>query len=566
MENRNLPRYVFVTGGVVSGLGKGITAASAARLFRDRGYTVSVQKFDPYINIDPGTMNPVQHGEVFVTEDGTETDLDLGHYERFTGLCLGKDANTTTGKLYREVLAKERSGEYGGGTVQVIPHITDAIKNRFRNGTCGINFIEIGGTAGDIESRPFFEAIRQFRQELGPERTALVHVVLIPYLESSGELKSKPAQSSVKELQSMGIQPDILVCRTLFPLTPGIKKKLATYCNTDIGRIAENRNLSSLYDVPAMLEKENLPQSLEDVLGLGHRTPDTSKWDAAADALRRPGKTVRIALVGKYTELHDAYISVAEALKHGAALSGAAPDIKWVDAELIEKDGPEKWLSDVSGIIIPGGFGSRGTEGMAQAAGFARDRRIPFLGICLGMQEAVISFCRDVCGIREACSAETNPGSEYAAVDIMPDKKNTESTGGTLRLGAYPCRLKQGTLAKKLYGTADISERHRHRYEISNRFRDTVERAGGVFSGMSPDGKICEMFELPESMHPFYIATQAHPEFRSRPDCPHPLFAGFTAAACRYGCTETPDYSEKEKEAAAFLISRGWSAVPPEKK
>ena len=529
-------KYVFVTGGVVSGLGKGITAASLGRLLKARGYKVTMQKFDPYINVDPGTMNPIQHGEVFVTDDGTETDLDLGHYERFIDESLDKNSNVTTGKVYWSVLQKERHGDFGGGTVQVIPHITNEIKSRFYRGKEvdeeRIAIIEVGGTVGDIESQPFLEAIRQFQHDVGHENAILIHVTLIPYLKASGEMKTKPTQASVKELQGIGIQPDVIVCRSEHPLTTEIKDKIALFCNVPSSHVLQNLDVEYLYEAPLAMEKENLAQVVCESLHLPCPEPDLSDWTHMVEALRHPNKEVTIALVGKYTQLHDAYLSVVEALKHGVIASHANVHLKWVDSELVTEENVAEYLSDVDGVLVPGGFGNRGIEGMITAIRYARENKIPFLGLCLGMQLTIVEYARNVLGYHDAHSIEMNPNTMHPVIALMPDQDGIEDIGGTLRLGAYPCVLADGSKAQELYGEKEISERHRHRYEVNNDFRKALTENGMVLSGVSPDGRIVEMVEL--SDHPFYIATQAHPEFKSRPNRPHPLFRGLIAAAAEY--------------------------------
>ena len=529
-------KYVFVTGGVVSGLGKGITAASLGRLLKARGYKVTMQKLDPYINVDPGTMNPIQHGEVFVTDDGTETDLDLGHYERFIDESLDKNSNVTTGKVYWSVLQKERHGDFGGGTVQVIPHITNEIKSRFYRGKEvdeeRIAIIEVGGTVGDIESQPFLEAIRQFQHDVGHENAILIHVTLIPYLKASGEMKTKPTQASVKELQGIGIQPDVIVCRSEHPLTTEIKDKIALFCNVPSSHVLQNLDVEYLYEAPLAMEKENLAQVVCESLHLPCPEPDLSDWTHMVEALRHPNKEVTIALVGKYIQLHDAYLSVVEALKHGGIASHANVHLKWVDSELVTEENVAEYLSDVDGVLVPGGFGNRGIEGMITAIRYARENKIPFLGLCLGMQLTIVEYARNVLGYHDAHSIEMNPNTMHPVIALMPDQDGIEDIGGTLRLGAYPCVLADGSKAQELYGEKEISERHRHRYEVNNDFRKALTENGMVLSGVSPDGRIVEMVEL--SDHPFYIATQAHPEFKSRPNRPHPLFRGLIAAAAEY--------------------------------
>ena len=526
-------KYVFVTGGVVSGLGKGITAASLGRLLKARGYKVTMQKFDPYINIDPGTMNPIQHGEVFVTDDGAETDLDLGHYERFIDESLTKNSNVTTGKIYWSVLQKERRGDFGGGTVQVIPHITNEIKNRFyRNFTTDetqIAIIEVGGTVGDIESQPFLEAIRQFQHEVGHDNAILIHVTLIPYIKASGELKTKPTQASVKDLQGMGIQPDIIVCRSEHPLDQGLKDKIALFCNVPNNHVLQNLDVEYLYEAPLAMEKEDLAKVACDCLKLDCPEPDLNDWKEMVDSLRHPDKEVNIALVGKYTQLHDAYISVVEALKHGGIASRATVNLQWVDSELLNEENVDEVLSNAQGIIVPGGFGDRGVEGMITAAKYARTRQIPYLGLCLGMQVSIIEFARNVCGMHDAHSIELDPNTTHPVISLMPDQNGVEDIGGTLRLGSYPCVLDKTSKAYTLYGDETIAERHRHRYEVNNDYRNALVEKGMKLCGLSPDGRIVEMIEL--SDHPWFLATQAHPELKSRPNRPHPLFKGFVEAS-----------------------------------
>ncbi len=529
-------KYVFVTGGVVSGLGKGITAASLGRLLKERGYHVTMQKFDPYINIDPGTMNPIQHGEVFVTDDGAETDLDLGHYERFIDESLTKQSNVTTGKIYWSVLSKERRGDFGGGTVQVIPHITNEIKNRFyHNDGCEdtqIAIIEVGGTVGDIESQPFLEAIRQFQHDVGHENAILIHVTLIPYLRASGEMKTKPTQASVKELQGMGIRPDIIVCRTELPLEPGIKEKIALFCNVPSNHVIQNLDVETLYEAPLAMEKEHLANIACECLNLECPVPDLTAWEKMVEALKRPEKEVTVALVGKYTQLHDAYISVVESLKHGAVAHNASINIKWIPSETLTDENAAGILSDVSGILVPGGFGDRGIEGKISAIKYARENNIPFLGLCLGMQLAIVEVSRHVIGFKDAHSVELDPGTTHPVIHLMPEQDGIEDIGGTLRLGSYPCVLDESSKAFSLYEEKTIHERHRHRYEVNNYYREDFIRGGIKLSGLSPDGRIVEMMELDN--HPWFIATQAHPEFKSRPNRPHPLFKGFVGAALEY--------------------------------
>ena len=530
-------KYVFVTGGVVSGLGKGITAASLGRLLKARGYQVTMQKFDPYINMDPGTMNPIQHGEVFVTDDGTETDLDLGHYERFIDESLDKNSNVTTGKIYWSVLQKERRGDYGGGTVQVIPHITNEIKSRFyrekEEGEERIAIIEVGGTVGDIESQPFLEAIRQFQHDVGHENAVLVHVTLIPYLKASGELKTKPTQASVKELQGMGLQPDVLVCRSEYPISEDVKAKIALFCNVPTNHVLQNLDVEYLYEAPLAMEKENLAQVVLESLHLPSKEPDLADWKEMVDHLRNPKCEVEIAIVGKYIQLHDAYLSVVEALKHGGIASQASVKIRWVDSEEISEETVEEKLNGLDGILVPGGFGNRGTEGKILAIRYARENKIPFLGICLGMQMAIVEFARDVLGYEDANSIELDENTTHPVIALMPEQNGVVNLGGTLRLGAYPCVLKEGTRAYEVYGKKQISERHRHRYEVNNDFREELEVHGMTLSGCSPDNRIVEMIEITD--HPYFVGTQGHPEFKSRPNHAHPLFKGLVSAAVRYG-------------------------------
>lgn len=533
-------KYVFVTGGVVSGLGKGITAASLGRLLKARGYKVTMQKFDPYINVDPGTMNPIQHGEVFVTDDGTETDLDLGHYERFIDESLDKNSNVTTGKIYWSVLQKERRGDYGGGTVQVIPHITNEIKSRFYQAKGPednrIAIIEVGGTAGDIESQPFLEAIRQFQHDVGHENAILIHVTLIPYLKASGEMKTKPTQQSVKELQSMGIWPDVLVCRSEYPVPQELKEKIALFCNVPVNHVLQNLDVEYLYEAPLAMEKENLAQVVCESLKIPCSEPDLRDWKDMVNSLRHPETDVEIAMVGKYIQLHDAYLSVVEALKHGGIAAHANVKIRWVDSEEVNKENVAQVLKGVDGILVPGGFGTRGTEGKITAIQYAREQKIPFLGICLGMQMAIVEYARHILGYEDANSIELDPETKHPVIALMPEQNGVVNLGGTLRLGAYPCVLKDGSTAQKLYGTKEISERHRHRYEVNNDYREELEQHGMVLSGISPDGRIVEMLELAD--HPYFVGTQGHPELKSRPNRAHPLFRGLIKAAVEYSQRE----------------------------
>ena len=528
-------KYVFVTGGVVSGLGKGITAASLGRLLKNRGYKVANQKFDPYINVDPGTMSPYEHGEVFVTEDGAETDLDLGHYERFTDENLSKNSSVTTGRIYQEVIEKERKGDYLGKTVQVIPHITNAIKNKvYSLGKNDVDVVitEIGGTVGDIESLPFLEAIRQVGLENKPEDVIYIHVTLLPYISGSNELKSKPTQHSVKELQSIGIKPDILVCRTEIPITANIRNKIALFCNVRPENVIANLTASNLYEVPLMLEKEGLAVEVCKHLELDKVEANNEKWaemikhfkEVDSKYKKQEEKKVNIAIVGKYVKLEDSYLSVIESVKHAGYKNGVGVNIKLIDSEKITSQNVEEILKDFDGVIVPGGFGNRGIEGKIETIKYVRENKIPFLGICLGMQMAVIEFARNVLKYNDANSVEFDENTAHPVIHIMEDQKNVTKKGGTMRLGAYPCVLKQGSYARKIYGEEKISERHRHRYEFNNDYREEIEKAGLKISGTSPNGNLVEIVELEEENHPFFVAGQFHPEFKSRPDRPSPLF------------------------------------------
>ncbi len=526
-------KYIFVMGGVVSGLGKGITAASLGRLLKASGMRVTMQKLDPYLNVDPGTMNPIQHGEVFVTEDGTETDLDLGHYERFIDEDLNYNSNVTTGKIYSSVLQKERDGFYGGGTVQVIPHITNEIKEHFAkvddpDRIC-VSIIEVGGTVGDIESQPYLEAIRQFSREIGNNNCMLMLVSLVPYLKCSQELKSKPTQAAVRTMQEMGLWPDVIVCRTEVPLTEEIRGKIAHFCNVKESHVIENTDVSCLYEAPLMLERERLAEITCEILDIPFKKPDLLEWEEMVEHYLNPQKQVKIALVGKYTKLHDAYLSVVEALKAGGIACRAKVTIDFLDASQITDDNASKLLSEYGGIIVPGGFGQRGIEGMISAIRYARENNKSFLGICLGMQLACIEFARNVCGINDADSIEFNDKTINPVIHLMPDQEGVTSIGGTLRLGSYPCRLTRDSMIYGLYKTENITERHRHRYEFNNDYRNILSKNGLVLAGKSPDGRIVEMIELRE--HHFFAATQSHPEFKSRPDKAHPLFKGFIASS-----------------------------------
>ncbi len=526
-------KYIFVTGGVVSGLGKGITAASLGRLLKNRGYKVVNQKFDPYINVDPGTMSPYEHGEVFVTDDGAETDLDLGHYERFTDENLSKNSSITMGKIYQEVLDRERRGDYLGKTVQVIPHITNAIKEKiyaFEDTDVDIVISELGGTVGDIEGLSLIEAIRQVGIENAPEDVLYIHVTLLPYIHGSNELKSKPTQHSVKELQSFGIKPDILVCRSENEIPENLREKMALFCNVRKENIIANRTASCLYEVPLMLEKEGLALQACKHLRLEKQQPNNQEWEKLMEKINNvTDKEVTIAIVGKYVRLEDSYLSVAESLRHAGFENGVKVQIKYIDSEEITKENAKEKLAGIDGIIVPGGFGNRGVQGKIETIRYARENNIPFLGICLGMQMAVVEFARNVLKLEDANSEEFNPECKNPVIHIMKDQKVITKKGGTMRLGSYPCTIKKGTLAEKIYKTTDIEERHRHRFEYNNTYREQMEEAGLIASGTSPDGMLVEMVELRD--HPFFIAGQFHPEFKSRPDRPAPLFVALVKAA-----------------------------------
>ncbi len=528
-------KYIFVTGGVVSGLGKGITAASLGRLLKARGLKVAAQKLDPYINVDPGTMSPYQHGEVYVTEDGAETDLDLGHYERFIDENLNKYSNLTTGKVYWNVLNKERRGEYLGSTVQVIPHITNEIKEFVysvaKKTDADVVITEIGGTIGDIESQPFLEAVRQISLEVGAENSLFIHVTLVPFLRGSDEHKSKPTQHSVKELQGMGVKPDIIILRCDEPLEDSIFKKIAMFCNVKPDCVIENITLPELYEAPIMLEKSNFSAIVCRELGIQAPDIDLSDWNAMLDRIHRRNRQVTIGLVGKYVQLHDAYLSVAEALRHAGYAHGAHVNIKWIDSEAVNAQNVEEILSDCAGVVVPGGFGNRGIDGKIATADYCRTHNLPYLGICLGMQVAVIAFARFVAGMTDANSGEFDPDSTHKVIDFLPNQSDETAKGGTLRLGAYPCKIVPGTQMHRVYGKLDISERHRHRYEFNNRFRAELEAAGLTVSGTSPDDYIVETVEI--EGNDFYIGVQYHPEFKSRPNKPHPLFLGLIEAALK---------------------------------
>ena len=528
-----MTKFVFITGGVVSSIGKGIVAASLGRLLKSRDYSVSILKLDPYINVDPGTMSPYQHGEVFVTDDGAETDLDLGHYERFTDTSMSRLNSVTTGSIYQAVINKERRGDYEGGTVQVIPHITNEIKERIhrvaKNTGSDVVLTEIGGTVGDIESLPFMEAIRQFRKDVGKNNVVYMHVTLIPWIPAAGEMKTKPTQHSVKELRSIGIQPDVLVCRSDRPLFPGIKEKIAEFCDVEVNSVVTSLDASTIYEVPLILEQEGLAQRTIELLQLEQRQPDLQDWRNLVIKMNSLRTKVEVAIVGKYIQLSDAYLSVVEALGHGAIEADCEVSLRWVSAEDIEANGAAKYLADVGGVIVPGGFGIRGVDGKVAAIEYARANKLPFLGLCLGMQCCAIEWARNVAKLDDANSAEFNAETANPVINILPEQQDVIDLGGTMRLGTYPCRLKPDTLAYSLYQNEVIYERHRHRYEFNNAYRSLLLETDYEISGTSPDGRLVEIIEMPK--HPFFIATQFHPEFRSRPNYPHPLFLGLVKAA-----------------------------------
>lgn len=533
-----MAKHVFVTGGVVSSLGKGITAASLGRLLKSRGYKVTMQKADPYLNVDPGTMSPYQHGEVFVTEDGYESDLDLGHYERFIDENLTRDSNFTTGAIYRDLIARERRGDFLGGTVQVIPHVTDAIKARFRaveeQTGADVVITELGGTIGDIESQPFIEAIRQYRKDAGPENVCCIHVSLVPYIAAAHEVKTKPTQHSVKELRGLGIQPDIIVLRSDHEIGDDTRSKIASFCDVDTNCVFTNEDCASIYDVPTLLANQDFDLRVCERLGLDPRERNMAEWDAflaKKDHADGHVDAVKIAVVGKYTQLPDAYLSVIEALHHAGVFFDRRVQVELVDGEQLDQNNVDEALGDASGILVPGGFGKRALEGKICAAEYARERKIPYLGICLGMQVAVCEFARNVVGLAGASSSEFDPDGPYSVIDLMSSQEDVTEKGGTMRLGAYPCRLAEGTLAREAYGSELVYERHRHRYEFNNAFRGRLEDAGLVISGLSPDERLVEMVELPRDVHPWFVATQAHPEFKSRPTRPQPLFREFVRAS-----------------------------------
>ncbi len=529
-----MTKYIFVTGGVVSSLGKGITAASLGRLLKNRGLRVTIQKFDPYINVDPGTMSPYQHGEVFVTEDGAETDLDLGHYERFIDINLTQNSNVTTGKIYSTVISKERRGEYLGGTVQVIPHITNEIKDRvFRAAQdADVVITEIGGTVGDIESLPFLEAIRQIRHDVGRENVMYIHVTLVPYIRAAGEVKTKPTQHSVKELRSIGIQPNVIVCRTEYPLADEIKRKIALFCDIEPDAVIEALDASTLYEVPLMFRQQGLDDYVVSHLRLEAGPPDMTEWESLVRRVKSLSRKTEIAIVGKYVSLHDAYLSIVEALGHAGIDADTEVSIRWVSAEDVTPANVGELLDGVDGVLVPGGFGDRGIEGKIAAVRYARENKVPFFGICLGMQMAVVEFARHMAGLDGANSSEFRSDTPHPVIDLLPEQKGIEDLGGTMRLGAYPCKLVPGSLAARCYGSELVHERHRHRYEFNNAYRERLEAAGLRISGTSPDGRLVEIIEL--SDHPWFLAVQFHPEFTSRPNRPQPLFREFVKAALRH--------------------------------
>jgi len=543
MTTSSTTKFVFVTGGVVSSLGKGIAAGSLGRLLVERGLNVTIQKFDPYINVDPGTMSPFQHGEVYVTDDGAETDLDLGHYERFIDRSLSQQNNVTTGRIYQTVINKERRGEYLGSTVQVIPHITDEIKAAIRRAGPGHDVVitEVGGTVGDIESLPFLEAIRQFRQEVGRENALFIHLTLVPYIKAAGELKTKPTQHSVRDLMQIGIQPDILICRTEQALSPDIKRKIALFCNVDFQCVVESPDVRSIYEIPLRFQEQGLDREVCQRLHLETAEPDLTAWRKMVHRILNPSRAVRIAVVGKYTDLHDSYKSVHEALLHGGIPNDAGVKVEWIASDrFADQEAAGKLLKEFDGLLVPGGFGDRGIDGMIHAVRWAREHGLPFFGICLGMQVAIIEFARTVCGLRDTNSTEFEPECSNPVIALMPSQRNVSDMGGTMRLGAYPARLRAGSRAAQAYGSTEISERHRHRWEVSNAFRDLLAEHGLRLSGVSPDGGLVEIIELPD--HPWYLGCQFHPELKSRPTRPHPLFAAFIGAAVRgrYGAAAQP--------------------------
>ncbi len=549
-----MTKYIFVTGGVVSSLGKGLSSAAIGGLLESRGLKVTFLKLDPYINVDPGTMNPYQHGEVFVTDDGAETDLDLGHYERYTSVTLTKENNHTSGRIYYDVITKERRGDYLGGTVQVVPHITDEIKRCIRavaKKDVDIVITEIGGTIGDIESLPFLEAIRQFPFDVGRDNVIYIHLTLVPYINAAEELKTKPTQHSVNKLREIGIQPNILLCRTDRFLSAEIKKKIALFCSVEPSEVITAKDVESVYEVPIIFHKEGLDDIIVSRLGLKTVKPDLREWERIVKRVKNPRHTVKIALVGKYVALKESYKSLSEALTHGGIAYETGVEIKWIDAEDAERFGPEGYLKDTDGILIPGGFGNRGIEGKIASIKYARENHVPFLGICLGMQCSVVEFARNIAGLEGANSSEFDPDSPHPVIDLLPDQRSVDKKGGTMRLGAYPCVIEKDTLASRIYQSESISERHRHRYEFNNKYRVMLTKAGLTVSGSSPDGRLVEIIELPD--HPWFIATQFHPEFKSRPLCPHPLFREFINASLCNKKKRSSKSNKREAEEGSFL-------------
>jgi CTP synthase len=548
--SRKPTKYVFVTGGVVSSIGKGLASASVGALLEARGLRVTHVKLDPYINVDPGTMSPYQHGEVFVTDDGAETDLDLGHYERFTTTRMVRQNNLTTGRIYEAVISKERRGEYLGATVQVIPHITDEIKARVRDATEGVDvaIIEIGGTAGDIESLPFLEAVRQMKIEAGPQNALNIHVTLVPYIPTAGELKTKPTQHSVKEMREIGIQPDVLLCRTQMPLTRSVKEKISLFSNVAVEAVISAMDVDCIYEVPLMLNAEGLDELVAERLNIWSRAPDLTSWQRIVTRFKEPSRgSVKIGIVGKYVHMKDAYKSLHEALVHGGLSNDCRVELEYIDSEQLEKQAPEGVLSTLDAILVPGGFGDRGTEGKIAAIGYARTSRTPFFGICLGMQLAVVEFARSVAGLTAANSSEFDKDTPHPVIDLMPEQRGMRNKGATMRLGAYPCVIAPGSLVAEAYGATDITERHRHRYEFANDYRDQLAAAGLVLSGTSPDRRLVELIELRD--HPFFVGCQFHPEFKSRPLAPHPLFARFVRAALERQAARAKSEPRKQPDA-----------------
>jgi CTP synthase len=555
-------KFVFVTGGVVSSIGKGLGAASIGALMEARGLKVTHIKLDPYINVDPGTMSPYQHGEVYVTDDGAETDLDLGHYERFTTARMTRQNNMTTGRIYEAVISKERRGEYLGATVQVIPHVTDEIKLRVRAAADGadVAIVEIGGTVGDIESLPFLEAIRQLKVESGNQNAVSVHVTLVPFIATAGELKTKPTQHAVKEMREIGIQPDILLCRCDRPLSRAMKEKISLFSNVAVECVIAAVDVACIYELPLALHGEGIDEKLTELLNIWARQPELSAWQRIVERFKKPSRgTVKIGVVGKYVHLKDSYKSLHEALVHGGMHNDVKVDLEYIDSEQIEQKGASDLLGHLDAILVPGGFGDRGTEGKIEAIRYAREKKLPFFGICLGMQMAVIEYARHLCGMDRANTVEADRDTPYPVIDFMPDQKGIIEKGGTMRLGAYPCTLEKGSIAADAYGTTQISERHRHRYEVNNKYRDQIGQAGLVLSGLSPDGRLVEMIELRD--HPYFVGCQFHPEFKSRPQAPHPLFARFVQAACERQRDRSKTDKPKSGEAAAVGTTRQGSVA-----